>query len=40
MHRPDEKTDISKGGSLLFYVSLILLIAVVGYAMSTLPQRG
>ncbi|MFL6415500.1 MAG: hypothetical protein ACJ74Y_07510 [Bryobacteraceae bacterium] len=36
----DNDTNPPDRGGFVFYVSLSLLIAVIGYAMMILPQRG
>jgi hypothetical protein len=40
MRSPEISTEPTSGGSLIFYVSLSILIGVIGYAMLILPQRG
>jgi hypothetical protein len=40
MHSPNESTERPSSGNIVFYVSLSVLICVIGYAMMVLPQRG
>ncbi len=40
MHSPNTSTEPTNRGSFIFYVSLSVLIGVIVYAMSVLPQRG
>ena len=40
MNSRDRQTERADRGGLVFYVSLSVLVAVIGYAMMILPQRG
>jgi hypothetical protein len=40
MNSRDTKTERADRGGLVLYVSLSVLVAVIGYAMMILPQRG
>ena len=40
MDSRNTSTQQPRSGSIVFYVSLSVLIGVIGYAMLILPQRG
>jgi hypothetical protein len=40
MKSRDRRTETPGRGGLVLYVSLSLLIGIIGYAMMILPQRG
>lgn len=40
MHAGNTTTEPPARGNIIFYVSLSVLIGVIGYAMLILPQRG
>ncbi len=40
MHSGNTSTEPQRRGNILFYVSLSVLVGVIGYAMMILPQRG
>jgi len=40
MHSGNTSTEPGRHGNMLFYVSLSVLIGVIGYAMIVLPLRG
>jgi len=40
MRSPNTGTEPTSSGNIIFYVSLSVLIGVIGFAMIILPQRG